>query len=87
MSEKGRFRPIAHSCANASWLRPRGVCSRSQLYNFVCIHQTVRVTPAIAAGLSDRLGEMGDVVKQLDDFEAKRIETQKLAALAPVGAW
>ena len=41
----------------------------------------------MAAGVSDRLGEMGDVVKLLEDFEAKRIETQNLAALAPAGAW
>jgi hypothetical protein len=39
----------------------------------------------MAAGVSDRLWEMGDVVK-LKDFEA-RIETQKFAALAPAGAW
>jgi len=44
------------------------------------------VTPAMAAGVSYRLWEMGEVVK-LEDFEAKRIEIQKFAAHAPVGAW
>ena len=35
-------------------------------YNFVRIHKTLRVTPAMAAGLTDRLWEMGDVVALLD---------------------
>jgi IS1 family transposase len=31
-------------------------------YNFVRIHQTLRVTPAMAAGVTDRLWEMADIV-------------------------
>jgi IS1 family transposase len=32
-------------------------------YNFCRIHQTLRVTPAMAAGLSDRVWEVEDIVK------------------------
>jgi hypothetical protein len=32
-------------------------------YNFVRIRQTLKVTPAMAAGVTDRLWEMTDVVK------------------------
>ena len=32
-------------------------------YNFVRIHQSLRVTPAMAAGVTDRLWELEDVVK------------------------
>jgi len=32
-------------------------------YNFVRIHQTLLVTPAMAAGVTDRLWEVGDIVK------------------------
>jgi hypothetical protein len=39
-------------------------------YNFVRIHQTLRVTPAMAAGVTDRLWEMSDVLKVLEDWEA-----------------
>jgi hypothetical protein len=39
-------------------------------YNFVRIHQTLRVTPAMAAGVTDRLWEMSDMVKVLEDWEA-----------------
>lgn len=30
-------------------------------YNFIKIHRTLRVTPAMAAGLTDRLWEMADL--------------------------
>jgi len=35
-------------------------------YNFVRIHQTLRVTPAMAAGVSDRVWEIADIVALLD---------------------
>jgi IS1 family transposase/lambda repressor-like predicted transcriptional regulator len=41
-------------------------------YNFVRIHQTLRVTPAIAAGVTERLWEMSDMVKVLEDWEARQ---------------
>lgn len=40
-------------------------------YNFVRIHQTLRVTPAMAAGVSDRLWEIGDIVALVDASEPK----------------
>jgi IS1 family transposase len=40
-------------------------------YNFVRIHQTLRVTPAMAAKVTDRLWEMTDMVKVLEDWEAQ----------------
>jgi IS1 family transposase len=39
-------------------------------YNFVRVHKTLRVTPAMAAGVTDRLWEMADLVKVLEDAEA-----------------
>jgi hypothetical protein len=35
-------------------------------YNFVRIHQTLRMTPAMAAGVTTRLWEIEDIVKLLD---------------------
>jgi IS1 family transposase len=40
-------------------------------YNFVRIHKTLRVTPAMAAGVSDRLWEVGDIVALLEAAEPK----------------
>src|SRR6266478_6130511 len=44
----------------------------SVFYNFVRIHKTLRVTPAMAAGVSDRLWSMEDVVALVDRREAMR---------------
>lgn len=41
-------------------------------YNFVRIHKTLRVTPAMAAGVTDRLWEMADIVALLEADEAKK---------------
>ena len=35
-------------------------------YNFVRIHKTLRVTPAMAAGITDRLWEWADIVTLID---------------------
>ena len=35
-------------------------------YNFVRIHQTLRITPAMAAGVTDRVWDVADTVKLLD---------------------
>ena len=40
-------------------------------YNFVRIHSTLRMTPAMAAGVSDRLWEIGDIVKLVEDYRAQ----------------
>jgi hypothetical protein len=38
-------------------------------YNFVRIHKTLSVTPAMAAGVTDRLWEMSDIVALIDAQE------------------
>jgi IS1 family transposase len=40
-------------------------------YNFVRIHKTLRVTPAMAAGVSERLWEVSDIVALLEASEPK----------------
>ena len=39
-------------------------------YNFVRIHKTLKVTPAMAAGVTDRLWEVADMVKVLEAWES-----------------
>ena len=39
-------------------------------YNFVRIHQTLKITPAMAAGVTPKLWEMADMVKVLEEWEA-----------------
>ena len=38
-------------------------------YNFVRIHQTLKITPAMAAGVTDRLWEIADIVELLEARE------------------
>lgn len=40
-------------------------------YNFVRIHKTLRMSPAMAAGVSDGLWEMRDIVSLVEEAEAK----------------
>ena len=46
-------------------------------YNFVRIHGSLRVTPAMAAGVSDRLWEIGDIVDLIERAEARANEGKK----------
>lgn len=40
-------------------------------YNFVRIHKSLRMTPAMAAGVTDRLWEIGDIVALIEAKEAE----------------
>jgi IS1 family transposase len=46
------------------------VALHTMFYNFVRVHQTLKVSPAMAAGVTDRLWEISDLVKVLEDYEA-----------------
>jgi len=39
-------------------------------YNFVRINQSLRCTPAMEAGVTDRLWDMADIVRITDEWEA-----------------
>jgi len=39
-------------------------------YNFVRVHKTIRVTPAMAANVTKRLWEMSDIVDVLEAWES-----------------
>jgi IS1 family transposase len=43
-------------------------------YNFVRLHSKLRVTPAMAAGVSDRLWEVSDIVALIEAAEAKPVK-------------
>ena len=38
-------------------------------YNFVRIHQTLKVSPAMAAGVTDKLWEVSDIVVMVEQWE------------------
>jgi hypothetical protein len=52
-------------------------------YNFARVHQTLRVSPAMAAGIADRLCGVSDIIDLLMDWEArqaKALEEERMAA-------
>lgn len=49
-----------HACA---------VALHFMYYNFVRIHQSLKITPAMAAGVTDKLWEMSDIVDVLEAWE------------------
>jgi hypothetical protein len=42
--------------------------------NFVRIHQTLKITPAMAAGVTGKLCEMADIMKVLEEWKASKNE-------------
>jgi hypothetical protein len=42
------------------------------VYNFVRIHRSLRVTPAMAAGVTERLWDVSDIVALLAEAESKK---------------
>ena len=50
-----------HACA---------VALHAMYYNFVRIHQTLKVSPAMAAGVTERLWGMTDVVEMIEAWES-----------------
>lgn len=46
------------------------IALHTMYYNFVRIHQTLRVTPAMAAGVTDKLWEVTDIVELVEQAEA-----------------
>jgi hypothetical protein len=47
-------------------------------YNFVRIHQTLPVTPAMAAGVTGRLWSVGDIVALLDSSRSEKREERAI---------
>jgi IS1 family transposase len=46
-------------------------------YNFVRIHKTLRTSPAMAAGVSDRLWDIKDIARLVEDFEERKLTAKR----------
>jgi IS1 family transposase len=51
-------------------------------YNFVRVHKTLRTSPAMAAGVADRLWSMEDVAVLVENVEVQRLTRKRAALLA-----
>ena len=50
-------------------------------YNFIKIHRTLRMFPAMAAGVTDRLWDVNDLVALWEAYEQRRAERAGLRTL------
>lgn len=65
-----RFTRLTNAFSKKVENHAHAVALHMMYYNFVRIHKTLRVTPAMAAGVADRLWEITDIVKLIEDAEA-----------------
>jgi IS1 family transposase len=66
-----RFTRLTNAFSKKVENHAHAVALHMMYYNFVRIHKTLRVTPAMAAGVSDRLWEIADIAKLVEDAEEK----------------
>ena len=66
-----RFTRLTNAFSKKVENHAHAVALHMMYYNFVRIHKTLRVTPAMAAGVSDRLWEIEDIAKLVEEAEAK----------------
>ena len=64
-----RFTRLTNAFSKKVENHAHAVALHMMYYNFVRIHKTLRVTPAMAAGVSDRLWEIDDIAKLIEDAE------------------
>lgn len=56
--------------STVTWRRSASLDAAAMYYNFVRIHKTLRTTPAMAAKVTERLWEIGNIVNMLEAWEA-----------------
>lgn len=66
-----RFTRLTNAFSKKVENHAHAVALHMMYYNFVRIHKTLRVTPAMAAGVTDRLWEIADIAKMVEDAETK----------------
>jgi IS1 family transposase len=64
-----RFARLTNAFSKKVENHAAAIALHTMYYNFVRIHQTLRVTPAMAAGVSDKLWEVSDIVEMLEQWE------------------
>jgi len=69
-----RFTRLTNGFSKKAENHAHSVAIHFMHYNFVRIHQSLRVTPAMAAGVSKTLWSLTDMVRVIEDWEARRSE-------------
>ena len=69
-----RFTRLTNAFSKKIENHAHSVALFAMYYNFVRIHKTLRTTPAMAAGVTSRLWEIGDIVDVLEAWEASNVD-------------
>lgn len=64
-----RFTRLTNAFSKKVENHAAAIALHTMYYNFVRIHQTLKVTPAMAAGVTDKLWEVSDIVTVLEQWE------------------
>jgi hypothetical protein len=65
-----RFTRLINAFSKKVENHAHAVAIHMMYYNFVRIHKTLRVTPAMAAGVTEKLWDVSDIVAVLEKWEA-----------------
>jgi len=65
-----RFTRLTNAFSKKIENHAHSVALFAMYYNFVRVHKTLRMSPAMAANLTKRLWEIGDIVDVLEAWEA-----------------
>ena len=66
-----RFTRLTNAFSKKVENHAHAVALHMMYYNFVRIHKSLRVTPAMAAGVTDRLWDIADIATLVEEAEAK----------------
>ena len=76
-----RFTRLTNAFSKKFENHAHSVAIHFMYYNFVRLHETVRMTPAMAAGVTDKLWELSDMVRVIEEWEAMQsVQAQITAA-------
>ncbi len=64
-----RFTRLTNAFSKKVENHAHAVALHFMYYNFARIHKTLRITPAMAAGVTDRLWELEDIISMAVDYE------------------
>src|SRR6202048_2322664 len=78
-----RFTRLTNGFSKKAENHAYSVASHFMHYNFVRIHQSLRVTPAMAAGVTPKLWSLTDMVRVIEDWEVAR--SSKISGETMVG--
>ena len=69
-----RFTRLTNGFTKKAENHAHAVALHCMYYNFCRIHKTLKCAPAMAAGLTDKLWDVVDIVRVIEDCEVKQVK-------------